>query len=67
MPYELRYSQRHDRFALLPLDDEVLDLMLSRHPGFTEECHQIRERMQKGEYLTHEQMLAALSPLEESS
>jgi hypothetical protein len=47
-------------FALLPLDDEVIDLLLERHPGFIGECQAIRARMQRGAYRTHEQVLAEL-------
>jgi hypothetical protein len=47
-------------FALLPLDDEVIDLLLERHPTFTRECQAIRTRMQQGAYRTHEQVLAEL-------
>jgi hypothetical protein len=47
-------------FAVLPLDDEVLDLLLERSAKFREECAQIRERMQRGDFLTHEQVLQAL-------
>jgi hypothetical protein len=47
-------------FAVLPLDDEVIDLLLERSPTLLEECSQIRERMKQGKYFTHEQMLKAL-------
>jgi hypothetical protein len=47
-------------FAVLPLDDEVLDLLLERSPTLREECRQIRERMRQGKFLTHEQMVQAL-------
>ena len=47
-------------FALLPVDDDVLDLLLERDPVFIHECREIRKRMEQGEYLTHEQALAIL-------
>lgn len=47
-------------FALLPLDDEVIDLLLERHPRFIAECEQIRARMRHGVYRTHDQVLAEL-------
>jgi hypothetical protein len=50
----------NDEFALLPLDDEVLDLLLERNPDLIAECRRIDERMQQGNYLTHEQVLQAL-------
>jgi hypothetical protein len=50
----------NEEFALLPLDDEVLDLLLERNPALIAECRQIDERMRQGHYLTHEQVLQAL-------
>jgi hypothetical protein len=47
-------------FAVLPLDDEILDLLLERSPRLRAECEQIRERMKQGAYLTHKQVLGAL-------
>ena len=44
-------------FAVLPLDDDVLDLLLERNPAFIEECQQIRERMRRGDYVTYEEAL----------
>lgn len=52
-------------FAVLPLDDDVIDLLLERSPTLIEECRQIRERMNRGQYLTHEQMLEALDDSEQ--
>lgn len=47
-------------FAVLPLDDDLIDLLLSRNPRLIEECRGIEERMKEGKYLTHEQVLTAL-------
>jgi hypothetical protein len=44
-------------FVLLPVDDELLDLLLERSPRLIERCRQIRERMEQGEYWTHEQVM----------
>ena len=44
-------------FVLLPVDDELLDLLLERSPRLIEKCRQIRERMEQGEYWTHEQVM----------
>ncbi len=38
-----------EQYALLPLDDELLDFLLERNPKFVEECEQIRQRMMSGE------------------
>ena len=53
-------SEASGDFALLPVDDDVLDLLLERNPVFIEECREIQKRMEQGDYLTHEQVLAAL-------
>ncbi len=38
-----------EQYALLPLDDELLDFLLERNPKFIDECEQIRRRMMSGE------------------
>lgn len=42
--------QRHGKtpFAVIPLDDDVIDLLIERNPQFIAECHAIRQRMQQG-------------------
>lgn len=55
-PVMLQAEEEGD-FAVLPLDDEVLDPLLERNPGFSEECRQIRERMRQGDYVTYEEAL----------
>ncbi len=47
-------------FAVLPLDDEVIDLLLERSRRLREECRGIRERMRQGTFLTHDEVLKAL-------
>lgn len=54
------HTEEAGDFALIPLDDEVIDLLLELNPTFIGECRQIRERMKQGEYLTHGQVLEAL-------
>ena len=51
-------SKDHTRFALLRLNDDLLDFLLTRSPRFVDECRRIRERMSRGEYYTHEQVTA---------
>ena len=55
-PVVLQAEEEGD-FAVLPLDDDVLDLLLERNPAFIEECRQIRERMRQGDYVTYEAAL----------
>jgi hypothetical protein len=43
-------SDDQEQYALLPLDDELLDFLLERNPKFIEECQQIRQRMMSGEF-----------------
>jgi len=55
-------SDDQEQYALLPLDDELLDFLLERNPKFIEECKQIRERMMSGESYSQdevERLLAA--------
>jgi hypothetical protein len=58
-PLILQTEQAGD-FAVLPLDEDVIDLLLERNPSLIAECRQIRERMQHGHFLTHQQVLDAL-------
>ena len=57
-------SENSGDFALIPVDDDVLDLLLERNPIFIQECREIQKRMEQGEYLTYEQVLAALEESE---
>ena len=41
-------------YALIPLDESLLDYLIERSPKFIEDCRQIRERMQAGQFHTHE-------------
>lgn len=50
-------TESEGSFVLLPVDDELLDLLLERSPRLIEKCRQIRERMEQGEYWTHEQVM----------
>jgi hypothetical protein len=49
-------TEEKENFVLLPVDDELLDLLLERSPRLIERCRQIRELVQQGEYWTHEQV-----------
>ena len=41
------------RYALLPLDDDVIDLLIECSPRFRADCLGIRERMASGQFQTH--------------
>ncbi len=45
-----------ERYALLPLDDELLDFLLERNPRFIGECEQIRQRMMSGEFYSQDEV-----------
>ena len=49
-------SEGQGRYALLPLDDDVIDLLVERSPRFRDLCHEIRERMDSGQFQTHEEV-----------
>ena len=46
-------SEGLGRYALLPLDDDVIDLLIERSPRFRADCLAIRERMASGQFQTH--------------
>ena len=47
-------SEGQGRYALLPLDDDVIDLLIERNPTFRDHCHEIRERMDSGQFQTRQ-------------
>ena len=38
-------AEGRGRYAVLPLDDDLLDYLVARNPTFIDTCRQIRERM----------------------
>jgi hypothetical protein len=47
-------------YALLPLDDDLLDFLLEHNPRLIAESRQLRQRMEAGEFMSHEEVLAEL-------
>lgn len=45
-----------ERYALLPLDEEVIDLLIERSPKFRSDCLEIRGRMNSGQFVSHEHL-----------
>ena len=41
-------SEGQGRYALLPLDDELVDFLIERSPAFRDRCQEIRRRMDAG-------------------
>jgi hypothetical protein len=44
------------QYAMIPLDDDLLDYLLERNPKFIDECNKIRGRMRKGSFISHDQV-----------
>jgi hypothetical protein len=49
------------RYALIPLDDDLIDFLLERNPNFRAVCNQIRARMDAGQFLSHEDVKRSLT------
>ena len=49
-------SEGQTHYAIIPLDDDLLDYLIERSPKFAAECQQIRERMQAGQFHTHDEV-----------
>ncbi len=45
-----------ERYVLLPLDEDVIDLLLERSPRFPADCLEIRQRMDSGQFTSHEEV-----------
>jgi hypothetical protein len=52
----------HTRYAVLPLDDDLVDYLLERSPQFGKACQAIREQMQAGKFHTHEEVRKMFDP-----
>jgi hypothetical protein len=42
------------QYAMIPLDDDLIDYLLERNPTFIQECQKIRQRMRAGQFQGHE-------------
>jgi hypothetical protein len=40
------------RYAVIPLDDDLIDYLLERNPKFRADCEAIREEMRAGRFTT---------------
>ena len=49
------------RYAVLPLDDDLVDYLIERSPRFMDVCREIRHRMEAGRFHTHEQVKELLA------
>jgi hypothetical protein len=53
-------SEDQVRYALIPLDDEIIDLLIERSPKFRADCREIRDRMRAGQFQTHGEVRSQL-------
>jgi hypothetical protein len=44
----LLQPQGQSPYAIIPLDDEILDFLIERNPRLAEDCRKIRDRMTSG-------------------
>ena len=44
------------QYALIPLDDDVIDFLIERNPKLIDECREIRQRMEAGQFQTHDEV-----------
>jgi hypothetical protein len=49
-------AEHQAKYALLPLDDDLLDYLLERSPRFAEACQNIRGQMHAGHSRSHEEV-----------
>jgi hypothetical protein len=49
-------SEEQGRYALIPLDDDVIDFLIERNPKFIVSCREIRERVDASQFQTNEEV-----------
>lgn len=49
-------SESKARYAVLPLDDDLLDYLIEHNPKFIAECEEIRSRMRSGQSKSHDEV-----------
>ena len=49
------------RYALLPLDEDLLDYLLERNPKLIEDCRQIRQQMDAGQFHSQDEVKKLLA------
>jgi hypothetical protein len=48
-------------YAVIPLDDDLIDYLIERNPRFVEECRKLRQKMEAGQFKTHEEVKRLLA------
>lgn len=51
----LKSDENHE-YALIPLNDDLIDFLIERNPKFIDECREIRQRMESGRSRSHEEV-----------
>ncbi len=54
-------SEDQGRYALLPLDEDLLDYLIERSPTFRVRCREILQRMGSGRFQTHDEVRRQLA------
>ncbi len=54
-------SEGQGRYALLPLDDDLLEFLIERSPEFRDRCREICRRMDSGRFQTHDEVRRRLT------
>jgi hypothetical protein len=49
-------SESQGPYALLPLDDDLIDFLIERSPAFRAKCRHIRQQMDGGRFQTHDEV-----------
>ena len=49
-------SESQGRYAVIPLDDDLIDFLVERSPKFRAHCREIRGRIDAGQFQTHEEV-----------
>lgn len=44
------------RYAVIPLDEDLIDYLIERSPKFREVCRQVRARMRAGQFHTYDEV-----------
>jgi hypothetical protein len=49
------------RYAVIPLDDDLIDYLIERNPTFIKDCGRIREQMRAGQFQRHDEVKKLLT------
>ena len=60
-PEGVLLESAQERYAVIPLDDDLIDFLIERSPKFAEDCKLIRERMKAGAFKSHQEVRELLS------